>query len=74
MNRRNGHGGGVLLLLHEKLKAVTCDTMNNVEFCDAMWCKINCGEEEKMLIGVLYRSLRNHNKNNSVQIDLFCES
>lgn len=63
----------MLLLLHQKLKAMPCDTMNNVEFCDAVWCKVDFGEIGKKLIGVLYQSPRSYIANDSALIDLFAK-
>jgi len=69
-DRKSGIGGGVILYVDEKLNASQCQPMTSTEFNDSVWCKVNSGENEKVLIGVCYRSTASNDDNNEKLLQL----
>ena len=65
-----GIGGGVILYVDETLNASQCHPMTSTEFNDSVWCKVNSGENEKILIGVCYRCTASNDDNNEKLLQL----
>ena len=55
-DRCNTISGGVLLHIHEYLQSASCTPLNDVNINEAVWCIIQLENNDKMLVGVVYRS------------------
>ena len=55
-DRSSTIGGGVLLYVHQSLQSVSCTLLNDMNIDEAVWCTIQLKNNDKMLIGVVYRS------------------
>ena len=66
-DRRNTTGGGVLLYIHDSLQSVSCTPLNDLNINEAVWCTIQLRNNNKMLVGVVYRS-PNSSFENSLEI------
>ena len=53
---QSGVGGGVMLYIHEGLPAVPCKVLNNVCFDNSLWYTISLTDNDKLLVGILYRA------------------
>ena len=65
-DRKNSHGGGVLLNVHTSLYAVTCESLTrliNIE--DSVWCMVALHGCEKLLIGVVHRAPSSSSENDN---------
>ena len=49
-------GGGVLLYIHQSLSSVPCISLNNLDIQEAIWCIISLSNNNKVLVGAVYRS------------------
>ena len=56
MYRCNRLHGGCILYVHESLTSVPCDDLNNLGFSDSVWCTVKLLGNQRLLIGVCYRS------------------
>jgi len=54
-DRQSGVGGGVLLYISENLAAVPCKALNDVGFDNSLWYTISLSNNDKLLVGVVYR-------------------
>lgn len=70
-DRKDTQGGGVLLLIHDSLKAMPCDNLNSGDFDASVWCKIDLRNKETLLVGVCYQSPSSMTENNNAIVDLF---
>ena len=66
-DRCNTTGGGVLLYVHDSLQSVSCTPLNDLHINEAVWCTIQLRNNDKMLVGVVYRS-PNSSFDNSTKI------
>ena len=62
------NGGGVLLYLHESLPAISCVPL--MDF-NSLWCSITLKDNERLLIGIVYRSPSSSEENNRRLLLLF---
>ena len=69
-DRKSGIEGGVLLYVDETLNACQCYPTMSTEFIDSVWCKVNTDENEKILIGLCYRSTASTDDNNEKLLQL----
>ena len=61
----SGRGGGVILYIHESLSSVACHEINNSnDFNSSVWCLIELERNEKLLVGLCYRSPNSTDQNN----------
>ena len=66
-DRKSGSGGGVLLYLHESLPAILCVSLMDFNIDDSLWCTVTLRGNERLLIGIVYRSPSSSEENNTVQ-------
>ena len=66
----NTIGGGVLFYIHESLQSVLCTPLNDVNINEAVWCTIQLKNNDKMFVGVVYRSPNSSFDNSSKMINL----
>jgi len=59
-----GVGGGVMLYVRSDLSAIPCSTLNDVGFDNSTWRILPLSDNEKLLIGVVYRSPSSPLENN----------
>ena len=57
-------GGGVLLYVHNSLDAFQCNIINDIEVSDTMWCQVKLNNNDKLLVGLCYRSTSSSAVNN----------
>ena len=55
-DRSSGMGGGVMLYVHSSLQAIPCDSLSESGFENSLWYSIMLSSEERLLVGVVYRS------------------
>ena len=55
-DRQSGVGSDVLLYITEELAAVPCKVLNDVGFDNSLWYTISLFNNDKLLVGVLYRT------------------
>ncbi|XP_072040364.1 uncharacterized protein [Amphiura filiformis] len=71
----SGRGGGVILYIHESLSAVACHEINNSnDFNSSVWCLIELERNEKLLVGLCYRSPNSTDQNNRKLLEQLEES
>ena len=68
-DRCNTTGGGVLLYVHDSLQFVSCTPLNDLHINEAVWCTIQLRNNDKMLVGVVYRSPNSSFDNSFKQIN-----
>jgi len=51
---RQGRGGGVILYVRDFLDVMECADLNNSDFQESIWCRINT-DQQSLLVGVCYR-------------------
>lgn len=51
---RNGNGGGVFLLIHERLKSFLVE-INGLS-CESVWCRVSLANGDNLTVGSFYRS------------------
>ena len=59
----------VLIYVKSKYKARKHDTMNT-SFQEAVWCMVSLKETNSLLVGVIYRSPRSTESNDTSSLDL----
>ena len=57
-------GGGVMLLVHGSINVLDCPEMNSHEFEESVWCILCPSKNERVLVGVCYRSPNSSAENN----------
>jgi exonuclease III len=70
-NDRKDRKGGVCLIVHESLKAVLCEDLTLSNFEESVWCKIDVGNNDTLLVGTVYRSTSSPSHNNEELLNLF---
>ena len=59
------HGDrGVAILTHKSLKATSVNRLNTIKFKENVWCEIVLNGNDKLLIGMIYRSPTSSGDNN----------
>ena len=48
-------GGGVLMLVHNSLKAMSCQKVHHDESSETVWRSVKLGLQETLLVGICYR-------------------
>ncbi|CAL4075816.1 unnamed protein product [Meganyctiphanes norvegica] len=74
-DRRHGSngGGGVLIYIHESISScpiADSEEISNHRFTEHVWCLINLKNNEKCLIGCIYRRPSHTEANNELLLDL----
>jgi len=64
-DRNSAPGGRVLLYVQVSLSAVTCESLTALNIKDSVWCTVTLRGNEKMLIGVVYRSSSSNSENDN---------
>ena len=54
-DRKGTTGGGVLMYVHVSLRSVTCEPLAHLEIEEAVWCLATLRNQNKLLIGTIYR-------------------
>ena len=67
---RNIIGGGVMLYVHELLQSVPCTPLNDLNIEEAEWCTISLRNNDKMFVGVVYRSPNSNSENSNKIVSL----
>ena len=65
-----GTGRGTVLLVKSVLKPNPVTELTNNKFVESTWCTIINDKNDKILIGVIYRSPNSSNENNEALLDL----
>ena len=55
-DRNTTSGGGVLLHINQSLLSTPCTALNEQGYQEATWCTITLNNNDKLLVGVIYRS------------------
>ena len=63
-------GGGVLLYVHDSLQSVSCTPLNDLNINKTVWCTIQLRNNDKMVVGIVYRSPNSSFENSSKIINL----
>ena len=69
VDRRQQHGGGVILFVRDTLVSKSVDMLNSDNYEDCVWCTVNTCNI-KLLIGVCYRSPASTEENNAKLLKL----
>ena len=69
--RLEGKGGGSLVYIHNCLQSVACQELDNIGFQDSVWRIIQLKNNDKLLVGVVYRSPSSSNINNDKLFQVF---
>ena len=59
-----GTGGGVILYIRNSLTAVACHQLNEMEMESSVWCVVQLEDNERLLLGLCYRSPNSSEDNN----------
>jgi hypothetical protein len=51
----NGHGG-VIMYVRDGIESTICESLTSSTFEDSIWCLVNIGHNDQMLLGTVYRS------------------
>jgi hypothetical protein len=69
--RQERAGGGVLLYIHDSLSADPCEELNRMDAQDSLWYNIKLNQNDRLLLGVCYRSTSSDVVNNSKLLEVF---
>ena len=61
---------GVLLYIDKTLNARECETLNNIEYDESVWCTYIDADENNVIVGCIYRSPNSTQENNTGLLDL----
>ena len=67
-------GGGVMLLIHNRLAVTEHVELNTLGFEEAVWCIIQLAPAHRLLVGVCYRSPNSTRANNLLLNEMFCKA
>jgi len=56
IDRKGTAGDGVLMYVHASLHSVTCEPLAHLEIEEAVWCLATLRNQNRLLIGTIYRS------------------
>ena len=73
-DRKHGKGGGVLLYVRDKIKCISCEKLNGMEFDESHWAIITLENRRKILIGIVYKSTGSTNINNENLLKLLMQT
>ena len=62
--RLEGKGGGSLMYIHNCLQSVAYQELDNIGFQESVWRIIQLKNNDKLLVGVVYRNPSSSNINN----------
>ena len=58
------HGGGVAIFVHESLEPVLIEPLTLCNYTESVWCSVRLANNDKLLVGYVYRSSSSSNDNN----------
>jgi hypothetical protein len=67
-------GGGVILYVRDSLKSVPCSEMNRHKFKEMTWSVVTLENNNKLLVGVIYRSPYSNEANNEELLNVLKQS
>ena len=70
-DRLEGKGDGSIMYIHNCLQSVACQELDNIGFQDSVWRIIQLKNNDKLLVGVVYRSPSSSNINNDKLFQVF---
>ncbi|MEW8548554.1 MAG: reverse transcriptase family protein [Candidatus Thiodiazotropha sp.] len=70
-DRVDGKGGGSLLYVHNCFQTLDCNEINDIGFQESVWRIVNLNQENKLLVGVVYRSPSSNQINDDKLLQTF---